>query len=422
MTETIYAVSSGAAPAAIAVLRVSGPIAATVATALAGAIPEPRRATLRRLRDADGATLDHALVLWFPGPDSAMGEDVLELHCHGGRAVIAAVERAIAALGARRAEAGEFTRRALLAGRIDLTQAAGLADLLAAETETERRAALAASEGGLSREIAGWLERLSACRAEIEAAIDYDEEGDVGGTPDATSLAALADEIARRLAAPTSERVREGLRVVVAGPPNAGKSSLFNAMLGKDAAIVAPIAGTTRDRIEGRVEREGRLFTLVDTAGLAEWTDNPIEAEGIRRSRQATATADLVLWMADGAPPPEIARVLWLHGRADRRGQGDPRQLAVSVTDPATIDRVWAAVVAAASAILPVTEPYLLHQAQREIVAAAQAELRSAIVTPDLLVRADHCRVAASRLGSLLGRDATEAMLDALFSRFCVGK
>ena len=180
-----------------------------------------------------GATLDRALVLWFPGPDTATGEDLLELHLHGGRAVIAAVERAIAAVpGTRRAEPGEFTRRALMAGRIDLAQAAGLADLLEAETELQRRAALSASEGALSREVEAWLRRLSAVRAEVEAAIDYDEEGDVGMAEDVgPTLAALAEDLRRRLAAPTSERVREGWRIVIAGPPNAGKSSLLNAML-----------------------------------------------------------------------------------------------------------------------------------------------------------------------------------------------
>lgn len=427
MNDTIYAVSSGAPPAAIAIVRVSGGQAASIARSLAGGVPKPRHATVRRLRDADGGTLDRALVLWFPGPDSATGEDLLELHLHGGRAVIAAVERAIASVaGTRRAEPGEFTRRALLNGRIDLAQAAGLADLLEAETETQRRAALMMSEGAFSREVRGWLDRLSDVRARLEAAIDYDEEGDVeaAGATYRDDLEVLAAMLERRVAAPTSERVREGWRVVIAGPPNAGKSSLFNAMLGRDAAIVAPVAGTTRDRIELRVQRDGQLFTLIDTAGLAEWTDDPIEREGIRRSRAVIAAADLVLWLADEAPPAEARHRLWLRGRCDVPGRagGGPWDLAVSAQVPETIERVWGEVARSLSTMIVATEGYLLQEVQRAAVARASSEIKDAHSSVDPLIAAEHLRLAAVALAGILGADQVDAMLDALFARFCVGK
>ena len=427
MTATIFAVSSGAPPAAIAIVRVSGAQAGAVARALIGTIPEPRRATLRRLRDAAGETLDRALVLWFPGPETATGEDVLELHVHGGRAVIAAVERAVAAVpDTRRAEAGEFTRRALLAGRIDLAQAAGLADLLEAETELERRAALAMSEGAFSNDLRGWLDRLSAVRAMLEATIDYDGEGDVatGGESFAVELRSLHGDLVRRAAVPTSERVREGWRVVIAGPPNAGKSSLFNALLERDAAIVTPTAGTTRDRIEAPVQREGQRYTLIDTAGLAEWTDDAIEREGIRRSRAALRTADLVIWVAEEPPAADARRPIWVWGRCDEPGREQMQrgELAVSVRRPATIVELWVRVRVALSDAIATTESYLLHDAQQAVLTRAAGEVGAAMAARDLLIAAEHLRSAAQQLGGLLGIDHVDAMLDALFARFCVGK
>jgi tRNA modification GTPase len=423
VSDTIYAVSSGAPPAAIAVLRVSGPAARAVATTLAGGVPQARRATLRRLRDAGGETLDHALVLWFPGPATATGEDLLELHLHGGRAVIAAVERAVAVVtGTRRAEPGEFTRRALLNGRIDLAQAAGLADLLEAETESQRRAALSATEGALSREVANWLARLSEVRAQVEAVIDYDEEGDVAAAPDVVdALTALAADLDQRLAAPTSERVREGWRVAIMGPPNAGKSSLFNAMLGRDAAIVAPIAGTTRDLITARVMRDGQLFTLIDTAGLAEATDDPIEREGIRRALEMLGTVDLVLWMGEDAPD-RARQTLWLRGRCDEKASDDARDVAVSARLPDTVDCLWERVGAALAGQVASAEGYLLQESQRAVLAGAARQVSAATSVGDPLVRAEHLRAAGSHLAALVGVDHTEAMLDALFARFCVGK
>lgn len=423
MTDTIFAVSSGAPPAAIAVLRVSGPRASEVASALIGRPPAARQATLRRLRDPAGETLDRALVLWFPAPATATGEDVLELHVHGGRAVIAAVEKAIVSLpGLRRAEPGEFTRRALLNGRIDLAQAAGLADLLEAETEVQRRAAMSASEGALSREVAMWLSRLSDVRARIEAAIDYDEEGDIAETNGADgALRELAAVLDRRVAAPTSERVREGWRVAILGPPNAGKSSLFNAMLGRDAAIVTPIAGTTRDVITARVIRDGHAFTLIDTAGLVEQTADPVEREGVRRALELIGSVDLVLWMGDVQPEWPS---LWLHGRSDEKDRVAPSgvDLSVSARLPDTVDALWRRIGEQIRNRQGVPEGYLLQEWQRAVLAQAAADIGAALGVSDLLVCAEQLRVAAARLATVVGVDQTEAMLDALFSRFCVGK
>lgn len=422
VSDTIAAVSSGRPPAAIAVLRVSGPQASAVAVALAGDVPPARRASLRTLRDVAGESLDQALVLWFPGPRTATGEDLLELHLHGGRAVIAAVEQAMRAVpGVRGAEPGEFTRRALSNGRIDLAQAEGLGDLLAAETETQRRAALAAAEGALSRDVARWLDRLLDIRALVEAMIDHDDEEDVGDHDAAVRAAAdaLSVELAEALARPTVEQASAGVRVVLAGPPNAGKSSLFNALIGREAAIVTPIAGTTRDRIEATVHRGGQTYTLVDTAGLTEVTDDPVEREGVVRSRAAMAGADLVLWLGE-APVPEGA--LAIHGRSDAPGRAaaPARALAVSVHDAGSVGAVWTEIERRGAVLLPTPESYLLHAAQRALVVDAAAALQAR--SPDPLVHAEALRQASRSLARLVGVDETEAVLDRLFARFCIGK
>ncbi|KEY98782.1 tRNA modification GTPase TrmE, partial [Sphingomonas sp. BHC-A] len=256
MTETIFALSSGAPPAGIAVVRISGPAAGQALLALAGSLPPARRARLSSLRDPrDGALLDRALVLWFPGPDTATGEDLAELHCHGGRAVIAAVEQALASLeGLRRAEAGEFTRRAFTNGRMDLNAVEGLSDLLAAETQQQRRAALLMAEGHFSQRVEQWLRTLLNLSAMTEAALDFSDEDDVPDDGIETRIGQgvriLAEDVRAVLASPSAERLRDGVRVVLAGPPNAGKSTLLNRLVGRDAAIVSDVAGTTRDRIE----------------------------------------------------------------------------------------------------------------------------------------------------------------------------
>ena len=424
MDDTIAAVSSGRPPAAIAVIRISGPAALATIASLAGPLPPPRQAVLRGLRDAKGDLLDRALVLVFPGPRSATGEDLVELHCHGGRAVVDAVERALLALpSVRRAEPGEFTRRALLNGRIDLTEAEGLADLLEAETETQRRAAIAATEGQVGRAIRGWMERLSMLSATLEAAIDYAEDGDVEASPHddlVSEQRALAEDMAAVLAAPPVERWRDGIRIVVAGPPNAGKSTLVNLLGGREAAIVSPIAGTTRDRVEVPVRRNGIGYVLTDTAGLRDETGDTIERIGIERARAAMAEADLVLWMDDGQAEPTGA--IRLHGKADLPERGvvpADAALAISAADPVSIEKLWV-MIEARSAGRITTGALPMHE--REQLACAQAAAALTPVAKDGLLQAEQLRVAHRVLAGVLGIDATEAMLDALFSRFCVGK
>ena len=424
MGDTIFALASGAPPAAIAVVRISGPCADDAARTLTGHLPQPRRAALRALRNADGALLDRALVLRMPGPASPTGEAVVELHLHGGRAVVAAVLAALAALpGLRAATAGEFTRRALANGRIDLAEAEGLGDLLSAETEAQRRAAMVAVEGRLSQAVRGWTDRLLAIAARIEAALDFSDEDDVRAPVFVADAAALAAEIDALVALPPVERLRDGVRIVLAGPPNAGKSTLLNALAERDAAIVAPIAGTTRDRIEAPVTRDGMAYLLIDTAGLAEDTRDPIEAIGISRAKAALKEADLVLWLGD-TPPGEPERSLWLYPRADARPVcDDPARLVVSAEEgPAGIAALWQAIAARAEAMLPPPDAIGLNQRQRTCCAEASAALAAAAREPDLLLAAEQLRIARRALDRVTGRADVEAMLDALFARFCIGK
>lgn len=430
--DTIFALSSGAPPAAIAVVRISGPGAFTALLSLlgGGATPAPRVASVRSLRDpASGESLDRALVLTFPAPATATGEDLVELHLHGGRAVVRAVEGALAALtGLRPAEAGEFTRRALANGRIDLAQAEGLGDLLSAETELQRRAALAVAEGGLSRDVDHWRRRLIAAAARIEAALDFSDEMDVDAD-DATlrsvraEARAVADEIAAALSAPRSERLRDGIRVVLAGPPNSGKSTLLNAMAGRDAAIVSPIAGTTRDRIEVPVSHGGLPFVLTDTAGLREGGADAIERIGIDRAAQAIASADIVLWLGDEAP--KDAGWIWLRTRMDQLGRDVSlagQHLAVSAKTGVGMAALWSLLVGRARDMIPGPGDAVLNARQASWCAEALSALIDAADAPDELIVADSLRRANLSLARITGEVGVEAMLDALFSRFCIGK
>ncbi|MEX0751879.1 MAG: tRNA uridine-5-carboxymethylaminomethyl(34) synthesis GTPase MnmE [Xanthobacteraceae bacterium] len=305
---TIFALSSGRPPAAIAVVRVSGPCARAALEALSGRLPEPRRATLARLCDPQtGEAIDEALALWFPGPRSETGEDMAELQLHGGRAVIAAVLAALGRLeGFRPAEAGEFTRRAFENGRLDLTAVEGLADLIFAETEAQRRQAFRQLKGMLGGQAETWRMRLIEALALVEAGIDFSDEADVPGDLLRPALAiarALHDEISSALVqAGRGERLRDGLVVAIAGPPNVGKSTLLNRIAKREAAIVSPYAGTTRDVIEVHLDLDGYPVTLLDTAGVRE-SDDPVEQEGVRRARARAAAADLVLWVAEAGRP-----------------------------------------------------------------------------------------------------------------------
>ena len=301
---TIYALSSGHGKAGVAVIRVSGAATGNVLRSLAGAVPSPRAASLRPLRDPrTGQLLDHSLIIWFPAPASFTGEDMAELQIHGGRAVIEAVFGALGAIpGLRLAEPGEFARRAFENGKLDLTEAEGLADLIDAETEAQRRQALRQSSGALRKLYDGWRSWLVEALAAIEAELDFSDEGDV---PEAVAararsvVGALRDEIAAHLADRRGgEILRDGFRVVIAGPPNAGKSSLMNALARRDVAIVSEEAGTTRDVIEVRLDLGGFPVILMDTAGIRE-AAGAIEQEGIRRALDRAREADLVLWIAD---------------------------------------------------------------------------------------------------------------------------
>ncbi len=428
--DTIYAVSSGAPPCAIAILRLSGPGAFAAVGLFCETLPPPRVGALRRLRDpADGTLIDRALVLIFPAPDSATGEDVAELHLHGGRAVVRAAERALAALPSMRAaEPGEFTRRALTNGRIDLSEAEGLGDLLAAETEAQRRAAIEVAEGGLRRRVEEWTDRSLMLAAAIEALLDHADEEDAGD--EAAILrevrdgaGALADEIAAVLANPPVERLRDGIRVVLAGPPNSGKSTLINAMADRDAAIVSPIAGTTRDRIEVPVVRGGIAWLLTDTAGLADATDDAVEAIGIARARQAMAAADVVLWLGDDAPPPTRSPVLALHARADLPDRATVPDGRVAVAaGRGEMAALWSTLDEVARALLPRADQIALNTRQRGLCGEAVGQLRAAVAASDPLIVAERLRLTRVAFDAIGGRADIEAMLDALFGRFCIGK
>jgi tRNA modification GTPase len=305
-STTIFALSSGRPPVAIAVIRISGPRAGAALTALGVKIPEPRKAGLARVRDPQsGEIIDEGLALWFPGPRSETGEDVAELQMHGGRAVIAATLAALGKIeGLRMAEAGEFTRRAFENGKLDLTAVEGLADLVMAETEGQRRQAFRQMKGALGARAESWRQRLIQALALVEARIDFSDEADVPEdllAPALTIARELEREIGGALAdGHRGERLREGLVVAIAGPPNAGKSTLLNRLARREAAIVSPYAGTTRDVIEVHLDLGGLPVTLLDTAGIRE-TEDPVELEGVRRARERAAGADLVLWVEDAS-------------------------------------------------------------------------------------------------------------------------
>jgi tRNA modification GTPase len=433
-SATIFSVASGAGRAAVAVVRISGARAGAAVAHLAGRIPSPRRATLRVLRAGD-EMLDHALVLWFPAPASYTGEDCAELQLHGGVAVVEGVADALVAFGLRPAEAGEFTRRAFLNGRLGLTEAEAVADLVAAETAAQRQQALLQMQGALGQLYNSWADRLLRLMAQQEALIDFPEDGlpseleQAGGV----EMAALQREIARHLNDDRrGERLRDGITIVVLGPPNVGKSSLVNALSGRDVAIVAPTPGTTRDALETRVIWGGVPVTLVDTAGLRDTADS-IEAEGVRRARQRAREADLIVAVheagssADRSPLTDHAcAVVQVASKSDlvadlslsahgailvstRTGHGLP-----TLREHLQIEIRRLTQRSGAPPLTRARHRSALNDSLAHLEAAGQARL------PEL--RGEDLRLALRAIGRITGAIATEDLLDVIFRDFCIGK
>jgi tRNA modification GTPase len=434
--DTIFALASGGARAALSVLRLSGPGSAALLRALAGDLPAPRRASLRRLRDASGEVLDEALVLWFPGPGSYTGEDAAELHLHGGRAVLEGVSAALVAGGARPAEPGEFTRRAFLNNRMDLTAAEGIADLIAAETAEQRRQALRQAGGALARLQEDWALRLTRLLAHQEAAIEFAEEGLPNDleTQVRQGMSGLAVELRRHLAeGARGERLREGIWAAIVGAPNAGKSSLLNALAGREAAIVSARAGTTRDIVEVRLELAGVPVWLADTAGLRD-TPDEVEAEGVRRARRRAEEADLViaLFAADAVPDAETLALLApgtlvVVNKTDLAAApeaiGGIAPVAISLRKGRGLDALRAQLETAVATRAGLsTEVGLTRPRHRAALQEAAEWLEEAAAAPLPELVAEALRAALRALGRLTGKVGVEAVLDVVFGDFCIGK
>jgi tRNA modification GTPase len=448
--DTIFALSSGRPPAAIAVVRISGPRARAALERLAGRVPEPRKAALARVRDPDsGEVIDEALALWFPGPKSETGEDIAELQLHGGRAVIAAVLAALGRIdGLRPAEAGEFTRRAFENGQLDLTAVEGLADLIGAETEAQRRQAYRQLKGLLGDRAETWRARLIQALALVEARIDFSDEADVPEdliTPALNIARELRDEIAEALAgAARGERLRDGLLVAIAGPPNAGKSTLLNRIARREAAIVSPIPGTTRDVIEVHLDLNGYPVTVLDTAGIRD-SDDPVEQEGVRRARQRASDADLILWVYDADDPSARIRASAFSGpvvnrlvrnktdlmlpkqRNEYRNEFGSSNIVfyLSATTGEEFDALFAQLANYAASYFGAESPLISRERHRKALDSTKSALDRALAeggreSEDLV--AEELRLAAQTLGRLTGRVDVEDILDVIFRDFCIGK
>jgi tRNA modification GTPase len=434
--QTIFALSSGRPPSAIAVVRVSGPEAGPALKKLAGKIPTPRVATRASLRNASDQGIDDSIVLWFPGPASATGEDVAEFHIHGGRAVLASLFAALAGIeNLRAAEPGEFTRRAFENGKLDLTEAEGLDDLIHADTDRQRRQALRQLKGLLGDRARDWRKEIIEASALIEAGIDFSDEGDVPAeviAPALEKIRALRDEIKNVLASQGhAERLRDGLVVAIAGPPNVGKSTLMNQLARREVAIVSPHAGTTRDIIEVQLDLDGYPVTVIDTAGIRE-TGDPVEQEGVRRAQARAAEADLVLWLADadgvktgheGSAPAWLVRNKIDLGSAGGEGLELP-EFRISAARGDGVADLVAALVGFARDFFGSTEGGLVtRERQRRLLmdTAASLDRSVASIGGEELV-AEDLRSAAYSLGRLLGRVDVEDVLDVIFREFCIGK
>ncbi|WP_105430454.1 tRNA uridine-5-carboxymethylaminomethyl(34) synthesis GTPase MnmE [Neorhizobium sp. T6_25] len=430
VNDTIYAHSSGTLPAGVAVIRISGTLAFDAAQVLAGELPAARRAALRTIRSRNGSTIDQALVLAFPGPNSFTGEDCIEIHLHGSRAVVSAVYRELEAIGLRLAEAGEFSRRAFENGKLDLVEVEGLADLIAAETEMQRRLAVEQGFGGQSALYMEWAERLTRARALIEAELDFADEDDVPGSVSDrvwTEVADLYLEIQNHIAsAKAGEIIRDGYKVVIAGPPNAGKSSLLNALAKRDVAIVTEIAGTTRDILHVDVDMDGYLVRFFDTAGLRESEDR-VEQEGVRRAHIAIEQADLVLQLEEiDSDSKQIfdrvtEEVLRVGTKADIRRPSAAYDLNISSETGAGLDELRSLIL---EKLRETWSGSLVPNRQRHLQYLKEASIfiEEALNGPELDLRAESLRAAASSLGRITGRVDVEQLLDVIFSQFCIGK
>ncbi|MBZ7923750.1 tRNA uridine-5-carboxymethylaminomethyl(34) synthesis GTPase MnmE [Ensifer adhaerens] len=438
--HTIYALSSGALPAGVAVVRVSGQHTATVLETLCGELPSPRTATLKSIRSRNGLVIDSGLVLYFRGPASFTGEDCAEFQIHGGRAAVNSLLEALSGFeGLRHAEAGEFSRRAFQNGKLDLVEVEGLADLIVAETEMQRRLAIEHSGGGQSKVYASWANRLTHARAMIEAELDFADEDDVPGSVSERiwrDMSTLAQEIAAHIAdAPIAEIIRDGLKIVIAGAPNAGKSSLLNALAQRDIAIVTEVAGTTRDVLSVDLSLAGFSVKLFDTAGLRE-TEERVEQEGIRRAREVIERADLILLLSetargfgslsdisnDGAP---VLRVATKIDRSDRHWATGEADVLISTRTGEGMDRLLNAIAGhlpdlsgRTSLALPSRRRHVdsLRQALRAIEQSLAGEKQG------LDIRAEQLRLAGDAIGRITGRVDVENLLDVIFSEFCIGK
>ena len=433
-TDTIFALASGAGRAAVAVVRLSGPLAKRVFTRLSGRDPKPRLAHYARFRDpGSGETLDRGLALFFPGPASATGEDCVELHLHGGPAVVGGVLAALSREpGLRSAEPGEFARRAFLNGKLDLSQIEALADLIEARTAFQRRQALRLAGGALRREIESWRGVIVDALARVESDLDFSDEAEVSSVSAGQLEGLLAPTLAqidRALAsAPASERLREGFLVAILGPPNAGKSTLLNALARREAAIVSEEPGTTRDLIEVDLDLDGLPITLVDTAGLRE-SESAVERIGVARARARAGEADLILWLSEGGAesPPEFgaeaAEVLRVATKADVVAPA-PGVLAISAREAAGVAALCAEIGRRAGSSLGDGGSALIaHARQRSELEAARARLRAALQKDKAAeLVAEDLRLAVRALERIAGAVDVEELLDLIFSRFCIGK
>lgn len=433
-TDTIFALSSGRLPAGVAVIRISGPKVRFAFETIFGAVPPPRQMSYGSFRKADRLIIDRGLAVFFPAPFSFTGEDCGEFHVHGSRAVVRALSEVLSGIeNLRQAEPGEFTRRAFIHGKLDLTQAEGLADLIASETEAQRRLALLQTEGQLLSLYNGWRKDLVNARAMVEAAIDFSEEDDVAGRALASlsdKLSAISGEISRHLSGyRQAEIVREGFNVVILGAPNSGKSTLINALAGRDVAIASDEAGTTRDLIDVRLDLSGNLIVVTDTAGLRENAGH-VESIGIAKARSRAALANLILLVEDVVNPQKVelgvaaCPVIRLGNKADcAESVGGDYDFLISAKNGDGISRLLDYISVQASDSAGYSDLFVVQERQAGLLAEARLEIEKGLdARMHLDFLAEHLRLASGFIGKLTGQVDVEELLGVIFSKFCIGK